>query len=77
MFYYYHKCHSYFSWVIGISFLPNEVREIKYRRFRWVGHVARLEQDRSAFKILTGTPVGKRPIGMPRHNRRKRSSYKI
>ena len=24
------------------------------------GHVARMEQDRSAFKILTGKPTGKR-----------------
>ena len=23
---------------------------------RWAGHVARIEGDRSAFKILTGTP---------------------
>ena len=23
--------------------------------------------DRSAFKIVTGTPTGKRPLGMPRH----------
>ena len=24
------------------------------------------KEDRSAFKILTGTPVGKRPLGRPR-----------
>jgi hypothetical protein len=24
---------------------------------RWVGHVARMEEGRSAFKILTGKPV--------------------
>ena len=23
-------------------------------------------KDRSAFKILTGTPIGKRPLGRPR-----------
>jgi hypothetical protein len=34
---------------------------------RWAGHVARMEEDRSAFKILTGTPKGKRPLGRPRH----------
>ena len=40
---------------------PNIVRVIKSRRFRWAGHVARMEEGRSAFKILTGTSTGKRP----------------
>ena len=35
------------------------------RRLRWAGHVARLEEGRSAFKILTGKPTGKRPLGKP------------
>ena len=39
------------------------VRVIKSRRLRWVGHVARMEEDRSAFKSLTGKPIGKRPPG--------------
>ena len=34
---------------------------------RWTDHVARIEEGRSAFKILTGTPTGKRPLGRPRH----------
>ena len=29
-------------------------------------HVARMEEVRSAFKILTGTPAGKIPLGRPR-----------
>ena len=33
---------------------------IKSRRLRWAGHVARMEGDRSAFKILTGKPTEKR-----------------
>ena len=41
-------------------------RVIKYRRMRWVGHVARMEEGRSAFKILTDKPTGKRPLGRPR-----------
>ena len=41
---------------------PNIVRVIKSRRLRWAGHVARMEEGRSAFKILTG----KRPLGRPR-----------
>ena len=45
---------------------PNIVRVIKSRRLRWTGHVARTEEGRSAFKILTGKPTGKRPLGRPR-----------
>ena len=44
---------------------PNIVRVIKSRRLRWAGHVARMEEGRSAFKILTGKPAGKRPLGRP------------
>ena len=33
---------------------------------RWVGHVARIVEGRSAFKILTGKPTGQRPLGRPR-----------
>ena len=34
----------------------NIVRVIKSRRLRWARHVARMEEDRSAYKILTGKP---------------------
>jgi hypothetical protein len=39
---------------------------IKSRRLRWVGHVVRMEEGKSAFKILTGKPTAKRPLGRPR-----------
>jgi hypothetical protein len=39
---------------------------IKSRRLRWAGHVARMEEGRNAFKILTGTPIGKRLLERPR-----------
>ena len=39
---------------------------IKSRGLRWAGHVARMEEGRRAFKILTGTLAGKRPLGRPR-----------
>ena len=42
---------------------PNIVRVIKSR---WADHVARMEEGRSAFKILTGKPTGKRPLERPR-----------
>ena len=45
---------------------PNIVRRIKSRRLRWEGHVARMEEGKSAFKILTGKPTGKRPLWRPR-----------
>jgi hypothetical protein len=46
---------------------PNIVRVIKSRRLRWAGHVAKMEENRSAFKILRGKPTGKKPLGRPRH----------
>ena len=39
---------------------------IKSRRLRWAGHVARMEKSRSGFKILTGKPTGRRPLGRPK-----------
>ena len=45
---------------------PNIVREIKSRILRWAGHVARMEEGSSAFKILTGNPIRMRPFGRPR-----------
>ena len=39
---------------------------IQSRRLRWAGHVARMEEGRSALKTLTGTPAGKRPLERPR-----------
>ena len=35
---------------------------IKSRRLRWVGHVPRMEESKSAIKILTGNI----PLGRPR-----------
>ena len=37
---------------------------IKSRRLRWADHLARIEEGRSAWKILTDT--GKIPLGRPR-----------
>ena len=44
---------------------PNIVRVIKCRRLKWVGCIARMKEGRSAFKILTGTPIEKIPLGRP------------
>jgi hypothetical protein len=39
---------------------------IKSRRMRWAGHVARMWENRNAYRILVGKPEGKRPLGIPR-----------
>ena len=45
---------------------PNIIRLIKSRRLKWAGHIAKTEQGRSAFRILTGTSTEKRPLGRHR-----------
>ena len=50
----------------GLYSLPNIVRVIKSRRMRWAGHVARMGDERGAYKVLVGTPEGRRPLGRPR-----------
>ena len=45
---------------------PNIIRVIKSRRLKWAGHVSRMVEDRSVFKILIRKPTGKRPLGRPR-----------
>jgi hypothetical protein len=36
---------------------PNTIRAIKSRRLGWAGHVAKMEEDMSAFKTVTGKPA--------------------
>jgi hypothetical protein len=45
---------------------PNIVRVIKSRRMRCAGHVARMGEERSVYRVLVGKPEGKRPLGRPR-----------
>jgi hypothetical protein len=45
---------------------PNIVKVIKSRKLRQAGHVARMEEVRSAFKILKGTPTRKKSLRRPR-----------
>jgi hypothetical protein len=42
------------------------VWEIKSRRMRWVGHVARTGASRGVYSVLVGKPEEKRPLGRPR-----------
>ena len=45
---------------------PNIIRNLKSRRLRWAGHVARMEQFINAYRILVGKPESKRPLGRSR-----------
>ncbi|KAJ4429418.1 hypothetical protein ANN_21587 [Periplaneta americana] len=45
---------------------PDIIRNIKSRRLRWAGHVARIGEFRNAYRVLVGWPEGKRPLGRPR-----------
>jgi hypothetical protein len=42
---------------------PDIITQVKSRRMRWAGHVARMREDRKVYKILVGKPEGKRPLG--------------
>ncbi|KAJ4440590.1 hypothetical protein ANN_08736 [Periplaneta americana] len=45
---------------------PDIITNIKSRRLRWAGHVARMGESRNAYRVLVGRPEGKRPLGRPR-----------
>jgi hypothetical protein len=45
---------------------PSIIRVIISRRMRWAGHVARMGEERGAYRILMGRPEGRRPLGRPR-----------
>jgi hypothetical protein len=51
----------------NLFFSPDIVRQIKSRRMRWAGHVARRGEGGNFYKILVGKPEGKRPL--ERHRR--------
>jgi hypothetical protein len=46
--------------------LPNVVRDVKSRRMRWTGNVARMREGRGVHRVLFGKHEGKRPLGRPR-----------
>jgi hypothetical protein len=46
---------------------PSIIRIIKSRRMRWAGHVARMGENRNAYRLLVGKPEGKKSLGRPRH----------
>jgi hypothetical protein len=44
---------------------PDIIRQVKSRRMRWAGHVARMRGERCV-QGFGGKPEGKRPLGRPR-----------
>jgi hypothetical protein len=45
---------------------PDIIRQIKSRRMRWAGHVARMGEGRNVHRVLVGKTEGRRPLERPR-----------
>jgi hypothetical protein len=45
----------------------SNIRVMKFRRMRWVGHVAHMEKVTNAYNILVGKHEEMRPLKKPRH----------
>jgi hypothetical protein len=45
-----------------LSSSPDIIREIKSRRMRWAGHVARMGEGRNLYRVLVRNPEVKRPL---------------
>jgi hypothetical protein len=41
---------------------PDIIRQIKSRRMRWAGYMARIGDETKVYKVLVGKPKGKRPL---------------
>jgi hypothetical protein len=46
---------------------PDIIRQIKSRRMRCAGHVARREVGRNVYRVLVGEPEAKKPLEKPQH----------
>jgi len=45
--------------------IENITKEVKRRRWKWLGHTLRMEKTRHPFMALSWTPLGKRKRGRP------------
>jgi hypothetical protein len=45
---------------------PDIIMQIKSRRMRWAGHVARMGEGRNVYRVLVGKPEGKSKHERPR-----------
>jgi hypothetical protein len=49
-----------------MRFVISNKSEVKSRRMRGAGHVARMGEEGGVYMVLVGNPEGKRPMGRPR-----------
>jgi hypothetical protein len=42
---------------------PDIIRQVKSRRMRWAGHVARMGEERNVYRVLVEKIEGKSPLG--------------
>ena len=47
--------------MVAHIFLSVVYEQLKSRRMRWAGHVARMGEERGVYRVLVGKPEGKRP----------------
>jgi hypothetical protein len=45
---------------------PSIIRIMKGKGMRWAGYVARMEEKRTAYRLLVGESERRRPLGRPR-----------
>jgi len=50
-----------------LYYSPNIIRVTKFRRMRWAGQVACMEERRGAYGVLVGRSEGKEPLGRPKY----------
>jgi hypothetical protein len=56
-----------YCWELRVLYSsPDIIREIKSRRMKWAGHVARMGEGRNLYRVSVGKPEGKRPLERPR-----------
>jgi hypothetical protein len=48
---------------------PDIIRQIKIRRMRWAGYVARMGEGRNVYRVLEGKHEGERPFGRSMHRK--------
>jgi hypothetical protein len=51
----------------NLYFSPSIIRTMKSRRMRWARNVARLGDNRNAYRILVGNSEGNKPLGKARY----------
>jgi hypothetical protein len=46
------------NWELHNSYSSPDIRQIKSRRMRWAGHVARMGERRNVYRVSVGKPEG-------------------